>query len=130
MTDQPDARIERARARLAANLGELQQRITRARNLVSPRTYLASPWLKVGLGLAAGYFLGRRHARKQLPSGDAPAPVPESGGLISAALRAAVMSAAGALIERAVARALAGPSEPAALDPASDASPPPGADPP
>ena len=53
MASEPNnARIARARARLAANLGELQQRLTHARKLVSPRTYLANPWLKVGLGVA------------------------------------------------------------------------------
>ena len=113
MANQPNEdRISRARARLAANLGELQQRVTRARKLVSPQTYLASPWFRVGLGVAVGYLVGRRRPRRLLASGDATAPI--AHGLIRAALRATVMSAAGALIERAIAHLTT--SAPDALD--------------
>lgn len=116
--DPTNARIIRARARLAANLGELQQRVTRVRNLVSPRAYLASPWLRLGLGVAAGYLIGRRHGRLRLPGAAPPSPAEPARpiasvarGLLHSAVRSVLISAAGALIERAASRILAAPAE-------------------
>lgn len=123
----PHERIEHARTRLAANLGELQQRLNRARRLVSPRTYLSSPWLKLGLGIAAGYFVGSRHAQRRLPSGDEPAPA--APGLLHTMLRTAVLSAAGALIESAVARLIKGAASTDELESPSDRAVLPSADP-
>lgn len=107
-TESNSARIARARARLAANLGELQQRLTHARKLVSPRTYLANPWLKVGLGVAVGYLVGRRRPRKRLASPDPDPPIKPD--LVHAALRATATYVASALLKRAVARLMSPPA--------------------
>jgi hypothetical protein len=61
-----DERIAAARARLAGNLGALQDRLTRVRKLVSPATYLDNAWVNVGLGIAIGYVVGRRPRRPKL----------------------------------------------------------------
>lgn len=101
-----DRRIDEARARLAADLHELQDRVTQLRELVSPAHYLKSPWIKVGAGVALGYLVGRRSPRRLLPSGDAPAPKTKpTTGILGAALRAAVTAVVGRAIERAFARA-------------------------
>jgi hypothetical protein len=94
-----DARIAELRARLAANLGELQHRVTRVRRLMSPRSYLENTWAQVGIGVAIGYLAGRRRGPKQLTSGHARDNV-ES--LVHAALRSAVMALAASVIQRAL----------------------------
>ncbi|MEJ7597405.1 MAG: hypothetical protein WKG01_05800 [Kofleriaceae bacterium] len=108
-----DTRIAEARTRLSANLGALQQRLTRARVLTSPGTYLRSPWLKVGLGLVAGYLVGRP-SRKQRPT---PVAASASAGLVHAAARAAVTSLAGMVIQRLMADLLAATPQVAAAAP-------------
>jgi hypothetical protein len=102
-----DERIAAARARLAANLGALNERFARVRKLVSPATYLDNAWVNLGLGIAIGYVVGRRPRRKRLSSGGRPAPAPSRSigdELLKAAVRAAVSGIAGALIRRALAR--------------------------
>jgi hypothetical protein len=114
-----DRRIEEARARLATHLGELQDRVTRAREMISPGTYLRSPWLKLGIGVALGYAVGRRRRPRLLTHGGDPprAPAPSSG-IVGAAIRTAVTALVGAAIERAVARVMKGPAdEPAPPEP-------------
>jgi len=95
-----DARISQLRARLAANVGELQQRVTRARTLMSPRTYLGNPWVQLGLGMAVGYLAGRRRKPKLLGDGTANPGAVES--LVHAALRSTVMTLAASMIQRAI----------------------------
>jgi len=95
-----DARIAELRARLAANVGELQHRVTRVRTLMSPRTYLGNPWVRFGLGMAVGYLVGRRRKPALLTDGHASAGAAES--LIHAALRSTVMTLAASLIQRAL----------------------------
>ena len=103
-----DERIAAARARLAANLGALNERFSRVRKLVSPATYLDNAWVNLGLGIAIGYAIGRRpRRRKRLSSGPPPAIAPSRSvgdELVKAVVRAAVSGIAGALIRRALAR--------------------------
>jgi len=94
-----DARIAELRARLAANVGELQQRVTRARTLLSPRTYLDNPWVRLGLGAAVGYLAGRRRKPRLLTDGGAS---PGSESLVHAVLRSTVMTLAASMIQRAI----------------------------
>jgi hypothetical protein len=97
-----DARISTARSRLATNIGQLQERMTRARDMVSPSAYLKSPWLKVGAGIAIGLLVGRRRrAPLQLTAGGSVA-APASPGLLRAAVMATVTSLARVMIERVV----------------------------
>jgi hypothetical protein len=102
----PIERIAAARARLAANLGALNERFTRVRKLVSPATYLDNAWVNLGLGIAIGYAAGRGPRRKRLSSGPpAVAPSRSVGDeLVKAVVRAVVSGIAGALIRRALAR--------------------------
>ena len=103
-----DERIAAARTRLAANIGALRDRADRIRKLVTPGTYLDNAWVRVGLGIAIGYAIGRRRRPKRLASG-APRAKPRSIGdeLVIAAVRAAVTSVAGAVVRRAIVRATA-----------------------
>lgn len=55
-------RIALARRGLSSKLGELQHRAARVRATLSPLSYLASPWVRVGIGLGVGYLLGRRRS--------------------------------------------------------------------
>lgn len=110
-SDKPtfDERISAARTRLAANIGALRDRAVRIRKLVSPGTYLDNAWVRVGLGIAVGYALGRRRRPKQLASpGPAQRAKPRSiaDDLVIAAVRAAVTSVAGAVVRRAIVRAI------------------------
>jgi hypothetical protein len=95
-----DRRLDALRARLAVNLGELQRRATHARELISPRTYLENRWVQLGLGLAAGYMLGRRRTPRLLTAGSASSAAPET--LVHALLRSTVMTLATAAIRRAI----------------------------
>jgi hypothetical protein len=52
------------RARLGAKAHGLHQRMTHLRAMVSPRTYVANPWLRIGAAVALGYWLGRREQPK------------------------------------------------------------------
>ena len=65
MTDHAiiQARIAGSRERLANTLTELHRRIVYARTILSPRTYLGDPWLKLGAAVAAAYALGRPNRR-------------------------------------------------------------------
>ncbi len=92
------ARIDEARERLAASLGELQARMSRAKTLISPRTYLENRWVQVGFAVAAGYLVGRGARPKLLTAG--PADSPRSEGMLRATLRSALMAAVGATITR------------------------------
>jgi hypothetical protein len=107
-----DARIAEVRSRLAANLGELHDRVNRARRLMSPRTYLDNPWVRLGLGVAAGYLVGRRRKPKLLTAGDGQVVAGTAETLVHAALRSTVMTLAAAVIERAI-RHAARPDDPA-----------------
>lgn len=109
MTDKPaiDARIARARSRIASNIGELQQRMSRAKEIVSPSTYLTSPWLTVGAGIAFGLLIGRRRAPLQLTAGATAAASPS---LVGTAVRTAAIALARLAIERVVAN-LADPGD-------------------
>jgi hypothetical protein len=91
-----DRRVDALRARLATNLGELQRRATRARELISPRTYLENRWVQLGLGLAAGYLAGRRRAPRLLTDGSASRGQPET--LAHAVVRSVVMTLAASAI--------------------------------
>jgi hypothetical protein len=93
-------RVDALRARLAANLGELQRRVSHARDLASPRTYLENKWVQLGLGLAAGYLMGRRRAPRLLTDGSDARNEPET--LVHAVLRSAVMTLAASAIRRAM----------------------------
>jgi hypothetical protein len=94
-----DARITSARSRLASNIGQLQERMSRARDTFSPSAYLKSPWLTVGAGIAIGLLVGRRRGPLRLTAGDATAP---STGLLRAAVMATVTSLARVMIEKIV----------------------------
>jgi hypothetical protein len=100
-----DARIAEVRSRLAANLGELHDRVNRARRLMSPRTYLDNPWVRLGLGVAAGYLVGSRRKPKLLTAGDGHVVVGAAESLVHAALRSTVMTIAAAVIQRAIGNA-------------------------
>jgi hypothetical protein len=108
-----DARIAEVRSRLAANLGELHDRVNRARRLMSPRTYLDNPWIRLGLGVAAGYLVGRRRKPKLLTAGDGEVVAAAAETLVHAALRSTVMTLAAAVIERAIGQATRSDDEPA-----------------
>ena len=100
-----DERIAAARARLAANLGALNDRFARVRKLVTPATYLDNAWVNLGVGLAMGYVVGRPR-RKRLASGP-PAAAPSrsiADEVVRSVVRAAVTGIVGALIRRALAR--------------------------
>jgi hypothetical protein len=96
-----DARISSARARLASNISQLQERMTRARDTFSPSAYLKSPWLTVGAGIAIGLLVGRRRAPLRLTAGDA-TPTAPSTGLLRTAVMATVTSLARVMIEKLV----------------------------
>ncbi len=99
MADHTDtnARIAAARDRLAAKLAELQHRVTAARELVSPATYLANPWVRFGLGAAVGFLIGR--APKRLTTG---APATADEGIVRATLRTTLISLASSFVSRAI----------------------------
>lgn len=54
-----DARIADARGRLAARLSELDNRVEHVKENFDPRTWVDSPWLRLGIAVAIGYALGR-----------------------------------------------------------------------
>lgn len=60
-----DQRIATARGRLAARLSELDHRVDAVKESFDPRTWIDSPWLRLGLAMAIGYGLGR--SRLALP---------------------------------------------------------------
>lgn len=103
-----DVRIASARSRLASHIGELQERMTRAREMVSPTSYLKSPWLTVGGGIVLGLLVGRRRAPLQLTDGTAPA----SSGILRAAAIATATSLVRVMIERAARELLNSSADP------------------
>jgi hypothetical protein len=90
-------RIVDSRERLALKLVELQRRVTRARTLLSPRTYLDSPWIRVGVGIVVGYLLGRVGTRTSADDRDG-----AHDGIVLAAFRTSMMTLASAVIRRAI----------------------------
>ncbi len=89
-------RIALARTGIAAKLGELQQRGARVRAALSPRTYLASPWVRMGIGVGIGYVMGRRTT--------SPATQPVGAASPSTSLSQMVFRSAVVLIAEAVVR--------------------------
>jgi hypothetical protein len=98
-----DRRIAVVRSRLAVDLAELRRRVGRVRELLSPATHLRNPWIQLGLGLAAGYAVGR--SRRRL-AGTAPAPRRARESLLYVAARAAVTGLVSALVKRAAESAI------------------------
>lgn len=47
------------RQRLGARLHGLHRRVMYVRAMISPRTYIANPWLRLGAAAVVGYRLGR-----------------------------------------------------------------------
>lgn len=54
-----DARIADARGNLTARLTELERRVDHVKENLDPRTWVDSPWLRLGITVAIGYALGR-----------------------------------------------------------------------
>lgn len=93
-------RIALARSGIADKLGELQQRGARVRAALSPLTYLANPWLRIGIGIGVGYLLGSRRrstARPQVLEVGAP-----SMSLSQMVVRSTVLIVAEAAVRRVV----------------------------
>ena len=55
----PQARtVDEVRDALNEKLGELHRRAVHAKQVVTPATYVANPWLRIGVGLVAGAVVG------------------------------------------------------------------------
>jgi hypothetical protein len=52
--------LDELRDNVTAKLGELHRRATQVRVALSPSSYWRQPWLRLGLGIAIGYAIGRR----------------------------------------------------------------------
>ena len=50
--------VDELRDALTDKLGELHRRAVHAKDVVTPATYLANPWLRIGIGLVAGAVVG------------------------------------------------------------------------
>jgi ElaB/YqjD/DUF883 family membrane-anchored ribosome-binding protein len=59
-TSETKPELAELRDSVTAKLGELHRRATQARIALSPSNYLRQPWLRIGLGVAIGYAIGRR----------------------------------------------------------------------
>jgi len=94
----PEAKLEAARVELAEKLDELRARAKHVRKLASPATYWQLPAVRFGLGLAAGYLLGRRSAPATEQSGP---PGPE--GILHAVVKATLTAVAASIVRRTLA---------------------------
>ena len=55
----PQARsVDELRDSLTEKLGELHRRAVHAKEVVTPATYVANPWVRIGVGLFAGALVG------------------------------------------------------------------------
>jgi hypothetical protein len=61
-----DARIAEARGNLTARLGELERRVDNVKESFDPRTWVDSPWLRLGITVAIGYGIGRSRMLRPL----------------------------------------------------------------
>ena len=55
--------VDELRDSLNAKLNELHRRAVHAKQVVTPATYVANPWLRIGLALAAGALVGDQARR-------------------------------------------------------------------
>lgn len=55
--------VDELREALNAKLGELHRRAVHVKEVVTPATYVANPWLRIGLGLVAGAVVGDQARR-------------------------------------------------------------------
>lgn len=62
--DSKTSEARRPRTRLGAKLHGLHVRLTHARTMLSPRTYVGDPWLRLAAAFAVGYRLGSREQPK------------------------------------------------------------------
>jgi hypothetical protein len=92
------SRIEQARDRLTAKLGELRRREESVRTVLSPIRHLANPWLRIGVAAFIGYRLGRR---SPVPA-SALTPSVRSETLLGAVVRASLVVVAQAVVRRVV----------------------------
>jgi hypothetical protein len=84
-TGKPEERsIDDLREDLTAKLGELHRRAVHAKAVVTPGTYLANPWLRLGAGLVAGAIVAQQVRRGGLLGALA---LTALGGAISRAVR-------------------------------------------
>jgi len=93
-----DHKIELARRGLTDKLDELRRRAKLIRTRLSPSTYWNMPILRFGVGLAAGYALGRR------PTSVATVEHPRSPSILHAVVRAGLAAATASLVRRALDR--------------------------
>jgi hypothetical protein len=90
--------LDELRDNVTAKLGELHRRATHARLALSPSSYWRQPWLRLGLGVALGYAIGRR-ATTTLGTPGTPA---AHETIVHAVLRAGLAAAAAVLVTRAL----------------------------
>lgn len=83
--------LEELRSGLNDKLGELHRRANHAKDAFSPSTYLANPWVRLGLAFGAGFLVGSRLR------GTA------SGGILHTIVRAGLGAAVSALVGSALA---------------------------
>lgn len=50
--------VDELRDALTEKLGELHRRAVHAKEVVTPATYVANPWMRIGVGLVAGAVVG------------------------------------------------------------------------
>jgi hypothetical protein len=110
-----ELQLYEARARLGARLSELQRRATHAQALASPKHVLASPWVRIGLGVAAGYLLGRLRTPPAAPRPGAPE------GILKAVVRTSLLTLASSAIRAAFAATQADGARPDVSERAPDA---------
>jgi hypothetical protein len=91
-----EAKIVAARLELADKLTELRTRVKHARALASPDTYWQMPAVRFGIGLAAGYLIGRPGRSSGAPA------AATSPGILHAVVRAALSAGTTALVRRAL----------------------------
>lgn len=57
------AEVDALRANLDEKLAELKRRAVHAKEVLTPATYLQSPWVRVGIAAAVGFALGASSRR-------------------------------------------------------------------
>jgi ElaB/YqjD/DUF883 family membrane-anchored ribosome-binding protein len=86
-----DPRVEAARERLGDKLNELKRRAHRAKEILTPASYLANPWVRLAIAAAAGFALGRLGRRS---AGGGATGESILGGMLASVVRVGLTTAA------------------------------------